>query len=45
MTTHDQARRVARDVPDARIREEPGPTLPERLYAARERKGVDLFRA
>ena len=24
---------------------EPGPSLPERLYAARERKGVDLYRA
>jgi cytoskeletal protein RodZ len=24
---------------------DPGPSLPERLYAARERKGVDLYRA
>ena len=24
---------------------EPAPSLPERLYAARERKGVDLYRA
>ncbi len=46
MTTHDQARRVARDLSaDARAPEEPRPTLPERLYAARERKGVDLYRA
>jgi cytoskeletal protein RodZ len=45
MTTHDQARRVARDAPEGRIQQELGPSLPERLLAARERKGVDLFRA
>lgn len=46
MTTHDQARRIARDVPaDARAPEDSRPLLPERLFAARERKGVDLYRA
>jgi len=46
MTTHDQARRIARDLTaEARTIEEPRPLLPERLFAARERKGVDLYRA
>ncbi len=48
MTTREQLKRVTRaDRGDAgRITiDEPGPTLPERLYAARERKGVDLYRA
>jgi cytoskeletal protein RodZ len=46
MTTHDQARRIARDVPaDARAPEQVRPMLPERLFSARERKGVDLYRA
>ena len=31
--------------PAAGVTAEPAPTLPERLYAARERKGVDLYRA
>ena len=47
MTTRDHARRAAQrfgvgertDAPD------PGPSLPDRLTAARERKGVDLIRA
>ncbi len=47
MTTRDQLRRVVRGdrpetPPDA---PEPVLSLPERLYAARERKGVDLYRA
>jgi len=47
MTSRDHARRVAQrfgaaDRPDAG---DPGPGLPERLIAARERKGVDLVRA
>jgi len=46
MSTPEQARRgeralAARDLPAA----EPGPTLGERLLAAREQKGVDLYRA
>jgi cytoskeletal protein RodZ len=46
MTTHDQARRISRDLTaDARLGEEPRPLLPQRLVAARERKGVDLYRA
>jgi cytoskeletal protein RodZ len=46
MTTHDQARPIARDAPpDARAADEARPMLPERLFAARERKGVDLYRA
>ena len=46
MTTRDQIRRRGADlrVDPARtgVNAEPAPTLPERLYAARERKGVDL---
>ena len=47
MTTRDHARRAAHrlgagDRPDA---VEAGPGLPDRLVAARERKGVDLLRA
>jgi len=48
MTTGDQARRgtVERvDTGHPAVRADPAPTLPERLVAARERKGVDLFRA
>jgi cytoskeletal protein RodZ len=49
MTTRDQVRRGAID-PRAEtsrspVTAEPAPTLPERLLAARERKGVDLYRA
>src|SRR5436309_12176258 len=51
MTTGDQAQRAAGDVRLGRLagdRSEllsSGPSLPERLAAARERKGVDLGRA
>src|SRR6188474_2794888 len=47
MTTRDQVRRAVRaDRGEARgIPAEPAPGLPERLLAARERKGVDLYRA
>src|SRR5688572_6471923 len=47
MTTRDQVRRTVRaDRGEARpITAEPAPGLPERLLAARERKGVDLYRA
>ena len=47
MTTRDQVRRAVRaDRNEARaITAEPAPGLPERLLAARERKGVDLYRA
>ena len=48
MTTRQQIKRaVGIDRSDANrgVTAEPGPTLPERLYAARERKGVDLYRA
>ena len=49
MTTRDQARRAATDIRAEPARTsalpEPPPSLPERLYAARERKGVDLYRA
>ena len=48
MTTREQLKRaVGGDRSDAGrgVAAEPGPTLPERLYAARERKGVDLYRA
>ena len=51
MTTRDQSRRGRRGPRGAIGRatgvsaEPDGPTLPERLYAARERKGVDLYRA
>lgn len=47
MTARDEARRgraEARDG-DRAYAPEAGPTLPERLVAARERKGVDLLRA
>jgi cytoskeletal protein RodZ len=49
MTTRDQARRRPADarLESARssVTAVPAPTLPERLLAARERKGVDLYRA
>ncbi len=47
MTTRDQVRRAVRaDRGETRaIPAEPTPGLPERLLAARERKGVDLYRA
>jgi cytoskeletal protein RodZ len=51
MTTSDQAQRAAADVRSSRVtgdRSEllsSAPSLPERLAAARERKGVDLSRA
>src|SRR5215204_6978296 len=47
MTTRDQVRRAVRaDRAEARpISAEPAPGLPERLFTARERKGVDLYRA
>jgi cytoskeletal protein RodZ len=48
MTTREQLKRVVGiDRSDAARRgtAEPAPSLPERLYAARERKGVDLYRA
>jgi cytoskeletal protein RodZ len=48
MTTRDQARRatdVRAEVDRSGVTAEPAPGLPERLYTARERKGVDLYRA
>ncbi len=48
MTTREQLKRaVGIDRSDASrgATADPGPSLPERLYAARERKGVDLYRA
>ena len=48
MTTRQQLRRaVSGDRGEAArgISAQPAPTLPERLYDARERKGVDLYRA
>ena len=49
MTTRDETRRGAKEMrADASlpaVADEPGQSLPERLYAARERKGVDLYRA
>jgi cytoskeletal protein RodZ len=47
MTTRDEARRGRADARrDARdYATEAGPALPERLLGARERKGVDLYRA
>jgi cytoskeletal protein RodZ len=49
MTTRDEARRGTKELrPDAgrsAAPPEPSASLPERLYAARERKGVDLYRA
>ncbi len=47
MTTRDDARRTRADARGATrdYATEAGPALPERLLAARERKGVDLYRA
>ena len=49
MTTADEARRgtaeARLDAGRAAITAEPAPALHERLYAAREHKGVDLYRA
>ncbi len=48
MTTREQLRRAVsgdRSEPGRGVASEPTPSLPERLYAARERKGVDLYRA
>jgi cytoskeletal protein RodZ len=50
MATRDHARRrteadLRADQARTSVAPEPAPTLPERLYAARERKGVDLYRA
>jgi Helix-turn-helix domain/Glucodextranase, domain B len=48
MTTREQLKRVVGvDRSDAGrgVTADPGPSLPERLYTARERKGVDLYRA
>ena len=45
MTTRDHVRRRAGDRDDRAYAAEAGPSLPERLVAARERKGVDLYRA
>ncbi len=49
MTTHDHARRAAQEGirfgAGERDAGDPGPGLPDRLAAARERKGVDLVRA
>src|SRR5215207_10770380 len=45
MTTRDHARRGAQRFGSEREIADPGPGLPDRLAAARERKGVDLVRA
>ena len=45
MTTRDHARRAAQRFGNEREIADPGPSLPDRLAAARERKGVDLIRA
>jgi len=48
MTTREQLKRavrVDRSDADRGVTIDPGPSLPERLYTARERKGVDLYRA
>ena len=53
MTTRDETRRATGDLRADPAEDEPTPrvvvdavmSLPERLYAARERKGVDLYRA
>jgi cytoskeletal protein RodZ len=47
MTTRDEVRRARGDARDAdrAYATEAGPDLPERLLSARERKGVDLYRA
>ncbi len=48
MTTRDQLKRavgIDRSEAGRGVATEPVQSLPERLYAARERKGVDLYRA
>ncbi len=48
MTTREQLRRavgIDRSATGRGATADPGPSLPERLYEARERKGVDLYRA
>ncbi len=45
MTARDHARRTASRFGNEREIADPGPSLPDRLAAARERKGVDLVRA
>ena len=46
MTTRDQVRRTVGTERDGRVpASDAAPGLPERLLAARERKGVDLYRA
>ena len=48
MTTRGQLKRavgIDRSDGGRGLAAEPAPSLPERLYAARERKGVDLYRA
>ncbi len=45
MTARDHARRTAQRFGNEREIADPGPSLPDRLAAARERKGVDLIRA
>ena len=48
MTTREQLKRAVnadRSEAGRGIAADPAPSLPERLYAARERKGVDLYRA
>ena len=46
MTTRDQVRRTVGTERDSRVpASDVAPGLPERLLAARERKGVDLYRA
>ena len=47
MTARDGVRRARAEGRDAdrAYATEAGPSLPERLAAARERKGVDLYRA
>jgi cytoskeletal protein RodZ len=51
MTTRDEARRGTKEMRSEQDEARPNPaadaspSLPERLYAARERKGVDLYRA
>jgi cytoskeletal protein RodZ len=48
MTTREQLKRAVggdRSEAGRGVTADPAPSLPERLYAARERKGVDLYRA
>ncbi len=45
MTARDHARRAAQRFGNEREIADPGPSLPDRLAAARERKAVDLVRA